>query len=78
MGTRSGTGNHGSFEMPFYDWKCKHCPLEVSVMRTVGHYNLPPQSDEAKPSDTHIHEFEKVLGATPTTFKHNDRKAHKS
>lgn len=64
--------------MPFYDWQCKHCPQTVSVMRKVAEHDKPPQDDEYPRSATHQHEFTKVLGATPTTFKHNDRTAHKS
>jgi hypothetical protein len=47
-------------------------------MRRVADSEDPPETgSEVDQSPTHIHEFDKVLGATPTTFKHNDRTSHK-
>lgn len=67
--------------MPFYEWKCNTCGAQTEVMRSVADFEKPPEGSEIPPtaSESAIHTcvFERVLGATPTTFRHNDRTSHK-
>lgn len=67
--------------MPFYEWECSACGARTEVLRTVSEFEKPPEGDEIPPtassSAVHTCTFTRVLGATPTTFKHNDRTAHK-
>lgn len=67
--------------MPFYEYECA-CGAKVEVFRKVADVDKPPEGDEIPPCKAELHphtcEFKRILGATQTTFKYNDRTAHKS
>lgn len=64
--------------MPFYDYRCRGCGAKVSIFRKIAEYDVPPGPDEhpcPTPTDP---QWSKELGATPTSFRHNDSTAYKS
>jgi hypothetical protein len=68
--------------MPFFDYRCKICGRTKSIFRKIVEHDVPPGPEDApvlSPEEPqHLCEWEKLLGPTPTTFRHNDRTAHKS
>jgi len=64
--------------MPIYEYRCDECTAVITKLRPISECKEPVEDDcKNGVADRKLCKFKRIMSATPTTFRFNDKTGFK-